>query len=79
MLDSIPPEITVTDITIEATIPNGSDVLLSIPEINDIQEVHITNDAPEIFSLGETIVTWTAKDQSDNESTQTQSVNVVDT
>ena len=79
VLDSIPPEITVNDITIEATIPNGSDALLSIPEINDIQEVYITNDAPEVFPLGETIVTWTAKDQSDNESTQTQSVNIVDT
>ena len=79
VLDSIPPEITVSDVTIEATIPSGSDALLSIPEINDIQEVYITNDAPDVFPFGNTVVTWTVKDQSDNESTQTQNVNVVDT
>ena len=79
VLDSTPPEITVSDVTIEATIPSGSDTLLSIPEINDIQEVYIINDAPDIFPFGNTVVTWTVKDQSNNESTQTQNVNIVDT
>ena len=50
-----------------------------MPEVNDLQEVNITNDAPEFFPLGETIVTWTVTDTSGNESTQTQRVNVVDT
>ena len=79
VLDSIPPEITVSDVTIEATIPSGSDALLSIPEINDIQEVHITNDAPEVFPLGETLVTWTAIDTSGNSASISQSISVIDT
>ena len=52
---------------------------LPIPQINDIQDVNISNDAPDVFPFGETIVTWIVSDQSGNESTQIQSVNVVDT
>jgi Ca2+-binding RTX toxin-like protein len=39
----------------------------------------ITNDAPSEFPLGETIVTWTAIDQSGNSATGTQKVTIVDT
>ena len=38
----------------------------------------LTNDAPAIFPLGETIVTWTATDGSGNTATATQSVTVED-
>ena len=79
VIDSTPPEISVSDITVEAIIPSGSNILLSIPEIYDLQEVDISNDAPDVFLFGETIVTWTVRDQSGNESTKTQSVNVIDT
>ena len=79
IVDTTPPEILVSDVTLEATVSSGSDVLLSAPEINDIQKVNVINDAPDIFSFGETIVTWTVTDQSGNVSTQTQSVSVVDT
>ena len=79
IIDTTPPEILVSDMTLEATVSSGSDVLLSAPEINDIQKVNIINDAPDIFSFGETTVTWTVTDQSGNVSTQTQSVSVVDT
>ena len=79
VIDSTAPEVSLSNITTEATIPNGSDISLPIPEINDIQDVEISNDAPEVFPFGETIVTWTVSDQSGNESTQIQSVNVIDT
>ena len=39
----------------------------------------MTNDAPEVFPLGETIVTWTATDSSGNSSSGTQTISVVDT
>ncbi len=39
----------------------------------------ITNDAPSVFPLGETIVTWTATDEAGNSATATQLVTVVDT
>ena len=79
VIDTTTPEITITDVTLEAIVPNGNNEALLTPEVNDIQEVNITNDAPEFFPLGETVVTWTATDTSGNESIQTQRVNVVDT
>ncbi|MCF7972828.1 MAG: HYR domain-containing protein [Phycisphaerae bacterium] len=42
-------------------------------------DVEIANDAPMIFPLGQTIVTWTATDDSGNAATGTQIVTVVDT
>ncbi|WP_146150862.1 HYR domain-containing protein, partial [Candidatus Nitrosopelagicus brevis] len=39
----------------------------------------ITNDAPTVFPLGETIVTWTATDSSGNSASATQTITVVDT
>ena len=39
----------------------------------------VTNNAPDVFPLGETIVTWTALDSSNNFSSLTQLVTVIDT
>ena len=39
----------------------------------------ITNDAPEVFPLGETIVIWTATDSSGNSAAATQSITIIDT
>ena len=36
----------------------------------------ISNDAPEVFPLGETIVTWTTTDQFGNSATATQTISV---
>ncbi|WP_166288274.1 HYR domain-containing protein, partial [Candidatus Nitrosotalea sp. FS] len=39
----------------------------------------VTNNAPSVFPLGKTTITWTATDQSGNSATATQIVNIVDT
>ena len=49
-------------------------------EASDQVEIStITNDAPTVFPLGETIVTWTATDSSGNSASATQTITVVDT
>ena len=62
VIDTAVPVIEISNYEIEANIPNGSDTSLSLPIISDIQNVELTNDAPEVFPLGETLVTWTATD-----------------
>ena len=80
VVDTTAPEILpVDDLTYEATSMDQNTVHLDNPPVSDIQEVTITNNAPEFFPLGETIVTWTAIDVVGNASTTEQKVIVVDT
>ena len=80
ILDSTKPEFGPLDeLTIEATSDKQNLIVLIPPIMTDIQDVSVTNDAPEFFPLGETIVTWTARDISGNNSTFAQKINVVDT
>ena len=80
VVDTTSPEILpVDDLTYEATSIDENIVSLDNPSVSDIQDVTITNDAPEFFLLGETIVTWTATDIMGNTSTTEQKVIVVDT
>ena len=80
VVDTTAPEILpVDDLTYEATSMYENTVYLDNPSVSDIQEVVITNNAPEFFPLGETIVTWTATDVVGNTSTTEQKVIVVDT
>ena len=79
VVDTTSPEISpVDDLTYEATSIDENTVSLDNPSVSDIQDVTITNDAPEFFPLGETIITWTATDVVGNTSTTEQKVIVVD-
>ena len=40
---------------------------------------YVSNDAPEYFALGNTTVTWTATDDSENTVSEVQNVLIVDT
>jgi len=80
VVDTTAPEILpVDDLTYEATSLYENTVYLDNPSVSDIQEVTITNNAPEFFPLGETLVTWTATDIVGNTSSTEQKVIVVDT
>ena len=80
VVDTTAPEILpVDDLTYEATSLYENTVYLDNPSVSDIQEVTITNNAPEFFPLGETLVTWTATDVVGNTSSTEQKVIVVDT
>ena len=81
IIDTIFPTLQVPDnVTIEATSLNQNEVDLGEATAADNGEItSITNDAPDVFPLGETIVTWTAVDSSNNFSSLTQLVIIVDT
>ena len=72
---SVPPDIVGFEAT-GVTTP----VPLGVATTSDLfPPVSINNDAPAEFSLGTTVVTWTATDANGNSSTATQAVTVVDT
>jgi hypothetical protein len=81
IIDTTVPTITApSDITLEAISKSDNTVSLETPITSDNVGVSsITNDAPEFFPVGETTVTWTAKDTSDNVSIVTQKITLVDT
>ena len=61
--------------------PGGTPVDIGIATASDICDasVSISNDAPALFLLGDTVVTWTATDDDGNDNTATQTVTIVDT
>jgi hypothetical protein len=82
VVDTTPPSITAPDpVSAEQTSADGTPVDIGNATATDIcdTDVAITSDAPEVFPLGETPVTWTATDDSGNSATATQTVTVVDT
>ncbi|HET6517815.1 MAG TPA: HYR domain-containing protein [Nitrosopumilaceae archaeon] len=81
VVDTTPPTIEpVTDVTLEATSARNNTVSLNPPKANDrISEVSVTSDAPSVFELGDTMVTWTATDEAGNSATATQKIIIVDT
>ena len=62
---------------VEATSMESTIVDYGFAQASDQIEVSsITNDAPEVFPLGETIVTWTATDKFGNTSLSTQTISL---
>ena len=82
VVDTTPPVLTVSaDVSVECTAQGGQAVPIGSATATDICDPSptVTNDAPELFILGMTTVTWTATDASGNSSTATQDITVVDT
>jgi len=81
IVDTTPPIIhSVPDITAEAVVPYDNIIELQEPSTDDLLGViSITNDAPEFFPVGETIITWTATDVGGNTANIEQKITVVDT
>ena len=76
--DSTSPKISsIDDISLEARSSTQNLVTLAVPDVTDeVGVMSITNDAPEVFPLGETIVTWTATDKFGNTSSSLQTISV---
>ncbi|MDT0684936.1 LamG-like jellyroll fold domain-containing protein [Autumnicola psychrophila] len=73
---SPPADITVNTDTDKCT---ASNVTLGTPDANDNCGIQsITNDAPSVFPIGNTVITWTVTDDSNNTQTATQNVTVED-
>lgn len=82
VIDTTPPTIVCPqNITAEQTSANGTPVNLGSPAVTDNcdDDPIVTNNAPAVFPLGKTIVTWKAKDFSGNTSFCNQVVTIVDT
>ncbi|HXV38667.1 MAG TPA: HYR domain-containing protein [Nitrosopumilaceae archaeon] len=79
--DTTSPMITApSDITVEAASLSGNTIFIGEANASDITGISsIKNDAPSVFPLGETTITWTATDQSGNSAQATQKITVVDT
>ncbi len=81
VVDTTPPTISlIPDIIVEAVVPYDNIVELQAPSADDtLGVVSVTNNAPEFFPIGETIVTWTATDVGGNTSSIEQKITVFDT
>jgi hypothetical protein len=80
--DTLAPSLTVPDDVInECTSPDGTPADLGIPITGDLcdDSPDVSNDAPALFPLGDTTVTWTVTDDSGNSTSDTQNVGIVDT
>ncbi|HRT97865.1 MAG TPA: C25 family cysteine peptidase, partial [Planctomycetota bacterium] len=81
-IDGTPPEIyPQEDIVTEQTSRDGTPVTLVEPDYWDTWDSQptLTSDAPALFPLGTTTVTWTCTDAAGNTATATQRVTVRDT
>src|SRR5438309_4622811 len=79
-VDTTAPKITPPKkITFEATSLSNNTVPLGTPTVTDIEQVTVTNNAPQVFPIGLSTVTWTAVDTSGNSANSTQTVEVKDT
>src|SRR6185437_10499839 len=80
VVHTIAPKLSVpAAVTFEATSLDNNTISLTKPDVSDIEPVTITSNAPSVFPLGKTTVTWIATDESGNKANTTQTVTVKDT
>jgi hypothetical protein len=84
VVDTTPPSLTVpVDVLAECTqeSPQGATPSIGVATATDLCDASlvITENVPDLFPLGTTVVTWTATDDSLNTASGNQSVTVVDT
>jgi hypothetical protein len=82
IVDTTDPDITApADVTAECAAPGGTPVDLGDPVVSDICDSNpvVGNDAPALFPLGVTNVTWTSTDASNNMDQDVQVVTIEDT
>jgi hypothetical protein len=82
VVDTTPPMITAPgDVTAECTSPAGTPVGLGTPTVSDVCDASptVSDDAPALFPLGPTLVTWTATDASGNVNSDGQTITIEDT
>ena len=81
ILDTLAPEITILgEILVEASGYLNNTVDIDPPVVHDLVGVSaLTSDAPLMYAVGTTIVTWTAFDESGNTASAEQTVTIVDT
>lgn len=81
VVDTTPPALVPPPAVVaECASPSGTPVSLGTPTVADVcwTTVSVANNAPPLFPLGLTTVTWTATDGSSNTSTAAQAVTVQD-
>jgi len=81
VVDTTTPDLTIPeDQIVEATSIEETLVEIGEAEAYDITGISsITNNAPEMFSLGSTVVTWVSIDSNGNTTTSEQTITIVDT
>lgn len=77
VVDTTPPVVTVEDKRYHALFTPIRIRTLPQPEVVDIFGATVTNDAPEYFPEGDTLVTWTATDANGNVTTAVQKITVI--
>ncbi|MBJ6751389.1 HYR domain-containing protein [Geomonas anaerohicana] len=66
-------------VVVEATAPQSPVSIGTATATDAVGVKSLTNDAPALYPVGTTVVTWTARDEAGNTSTAKQSVTVKDT
>jgi hypothetical protein len=81
VVDTVPPKFAkIDEVVAEATSADNTSVSLPVPTVSDILDItSLTNDAPDVFPLGQTTVTWIATDEAGNSASAIQLVTVEDT
>jgi Ca2+-binding RTX toxin-like protein len=78
VIDTSAPQLTIPQNIIVNAINTTNFVDVGLASVEDIIDDSpiITNDAPQVFPLGETIITWTTTDTSGNSASATQIISV---